>query len=126
MAILRSLLNDQLRRVERLIDVVDVDTVENLEIHLECLFGYLHHIYDRGIAPSIVRSSKLCRLSTISAISDSLHNESNMSATCVLNQSQVGKLGRPKYDLPYDQLVYFVEPGFNCGKISEMLGVSAR
>ncbi len=33
-AILRSLLNDQLRRLERLIDVVDVDTVENLEIRL--------------------------------------------------------------------------------------------
>ncbi len=85
-AILWSLLNDELRRVERLIDVVDVDTLENLKIRLECLFGYLHHIMMVVLLPVLLlrRSSKLyCRLlNSISAISDSLHNESNMSAMC--------------------------------------------
>ncbi len=52
-------MNDELRRVEQLIVVVDVDTVENLEIRLEYLFRYLHHIYDRGIAPSIVTEEVL-------------------------------------------------------------------
>ena len=31
---------------------------------------------------------------------------------------------RPKYDLPRGQLLYFIEHGFTCSRISSMLGVS--
>ena len=35
-----------------------------------------------------------------------------------------GLSGRPRYDLPREQLLYFIENGFSCNMISSMLGVS--
>ena len=41
-------------------------------------------------------------------------------------QSSTVSKGRPRYNLPVEQLVYFVEHGFTCIKISELLGISLR
>ena len=79
-SILGSLLNDELKRS---LDMVDVDTIENLEIRLERLFGYLHYIQDHRIAPSVVTDEILetfrMLLKSISAISDSVHDQKKIS-----------------------------------------------
>ncbi len=63
-------------------------------------------------------------LNTILVISNSFHNPAVVPSAPMIPHH--GRSGRPKYDLPYDQLVYFLEHGFTCSKISKMMGASER
>ncbi len=60
---------------------------------------------------------------SVGSVSDILQSQATSNVTSLIASN--GK-GRPRYDLPMDQLVYFVEHGFTCSRISEMLGISQR
>ena len=92
------------------------------------LYGILI-IRDNNLASNVVKREVLQAIKLLvncaRSVSDMLHNQAISSTTLLIPSN--GK-GRPtcRHDLPMERLVYFVEHGFTCTKISEMLGMSLR
>lgn len=126
-ATLMYVLREEFVRAERILSSHDVDTIENLQTRLECLYGYLIHIHDNDLASNVVREEVLETLrqliNCVRALYDILQNQATSHIASLIDTN---RKGRPRYDLPMDQLVYFVEHGFTCSKISNMLGISLR
>jgi hypothetical protein len=129
-ATLIIVLRDEFVRAERILSAShDEDTIANLQIRLECLYGYLIHIHDNDLASNVVRVEVLEMLrqllKCVQDISELLHSQLQFTSH-LSSLITTGRKGRTRYDLPSDQLVYFVEHGFTCSKISDMLGISQR
>ncbi len=126
-ATLTRVLRDEFGRTERTLASPDADSIENLHVRLERLYGYLIHIHDNNLAPNVVKVEILQAvrqlINCLGSVYDMLQNEATSSTPSLVPNN--GK-GRPRYDLPVEQLVYFVEHGFTCSKISDMLGISLR
>ncbi len=119
-------MRDEFERTERTLASPDADSIENLHVRLERLYGYLIHIHDNNLAPNVVKVDEVLQavrqlINCLGSVYDMLQNEATSSTP-----SLVPNNGKGRYDLPVEQLVYFVEHGFTCSKISDMLGISLR
>ena len=124
--VLRNVVSDELTRIERMLLVSDMSTVEILQIRIERLYGHLLYIHGNCLAPSVVSEEFLEKLRSllhlITTLSEDILNETGDHCHIPLIESR----GRPKYDLPRKQLLYFIEHGFTCSRISAMLQISQR
>ena len=121
--ILLDVLRAEFTRAERILASHEVDVIDSLLIRLEHLYGYLIHINDNGLAPNLVKEEAMRRsINCLKEVLDILNDQALSLVTPLANNGK----GRPRYDLPMDQLVYLVENGFTCSKISKMLGILQR
>ena len=111
----RQCLQNILRELEQ--RVAEDGSLENLQRRLAWLLSV------------IVRYENVINRAVVNLIADALSCigrsfEARSSATTV--QIFSGTPGRPKLDIPYEQLNFLVERGFTTVKIAELLGVSVR
>lgn len=125
--VLREVISEELSRIQRLLSTPDVEVLQNIEVRLESLYGHLLRIHQQGVASNIVNGEvlEIIRqvLHIISLTCQELEAESATSGQhlpLLVSHQQ----GRPKYDLPRGQLLFYIEHGFSCRQISSMLGVS--
>ena len=101
--------------------ISDMSTVETLQALIERLYG-------NAMAPNVVSKEFLETLRSlfclITTVSENTLNDTGDHCHIPLIESNTR--GRPKYDLPREQLLFFVEHGFTCSRISAMLGISER
>ena len=123
---LQNVLRAEFTRAERMLVSHEIDVIDDLLIHLECLYGYLIHINDNGLAPNVVNQELVETtrrlINCLKEVLDNVNNHQVMVTPLIANNRR----GRPQYDLPMDQLIYLVENGFTGTKISQMFGISLR
>ncbi len=124
----KTVLTAELTRIGRMLVYHDLDTLESVLIRLERMYGYLVHINDNGLVPSVVNDEFLDMVRTLLNIIVSICEdpEEECDNDNHLTTITSRRRGGPKYDLPEEQLVYFLDHGFSCTKISRMMGVSLR
>lgn len=124
---LRQVLANELSRIERMLDHHNLDVLESIQIRLERMYSQLIYINGIGLVASVLTDEFLdmvrALLNIIVSICEDPEQEvygSNLTSVVSCRR------GRPKYDLPEEQLVYFLDHGFTCTRISSMMGVSLR
>ena len=125
--VLREVLREELSKIHRILITPDVDAVENISIRLESLYGHLLRIYEQSLAPSVVNEEVLDIIRKLLNIISSTCEEFGVNSIVSDWQTPIvvsHQRGRPKYDLPRGQILFFIEHGFTCSRISSMLGIS--
>ena len=125
---LRDVLRAEFVKAERIIvsHDYDFDTLDSISNRFERLYGYLVYIYDNGLAVNVVKDDLMETMRRFINCIKSVSDMANYQASSFSVSPVISGKGRPHYDLPRDQLVYLVENGFTCSKISNMLGISQR
>ena len=124
---LSNLLVTETQAFQQRLQYPDGDEIDSIAMRAELLYGHVLRLQESNIAPNVVTDEvvEIIRrlFETLLTFSEELHYSSVDSAyqarTPLLNQQ-----GRPRYDLPREQLTYFIEKGFSCTQMCSMLGVS--
>jgi uncharacterized protein (DUF3820 family) len=94
----------------------------------ELLYGHILRLQESGIAPNVITDEvvEIIRslFKSLSTFSEGVHYRGSVSNAYQAHTPLLNQEGRPRYDLPQEQLTYFIEKGFTCTKICSMLGVS--
>lgn len=128
-------LREEMMRLSRTLEhpSVDVDFVDSLLLRVEALANQLLCVHENGLAPTVVtdevvglvfRLLHVLNNAKAKLLQDTIRLRSN-DVTVAISGEDVG-LGRPRFEVLREQLVYLIEHGFSCVQISEMMGVSLR
>lgn len=115
---LSSLLNE---------DALSVNSIEVLEIQLELVYRELVCLEALGdLSVSQVVALELCghALEEFRSLADSIGQHTGISPEYEL--SLTVSAGRPRYDVPQEQLQFLLESKFSVPQISSLLGISIR
>lgn len=104
------------------------DETYTLLVRLERLYGYLIYISDNGHARNVAKEDVLETIRRFIHCVKDIHDIFNVDQGSPFLRIPLIEhgVGRPRYDLPRDQLLYLLENGFTCDKVSKMLGISKR
>ena len=127
------ILRDETTRLLRLLanPTGDVDFIDGLLLRVEALSQQLLSVHEYRIAPTIVTDELVAiffRLLYVlnNAKTKLLQNTIRIRTNCSTVSNSGEDVGRPRFEVLREQLVYLIEHGFSCVQISEMVGVSLR
>ena len=123
--VLREVLLEELSRINRILLIPDSDSLSSVSVRLECLYGHVLGIHEQNVSSNIENEEVVDTICKLLSIVNSI-SEENFSCdnTWQIPDVIFGHRGRPKYDLPRDQLLYLIENGFTTSRICSMLCIS--
>ena len=118
----RNHIENSLLSILRQLENVDMDpnVYDSCYFRLDCVYHAVaryHDVIDEGNT----------LLNILTEARQIMSRKSENPAVCyIAGQVFTGERGRPKYNVPQDQLEYFLQKRFSVKEIAEMLGVSKR
>jgi uncharacterized protein (DUF3820 family) len=113
---------------QRTLEYPDINKIDSMVMRAELLYGHILRLQESGIAPNVITDEvvEIIRslFKSLSTFSEGVHYRGSVSNAYQAHTPLLNQEGRPRYDLPQEQLTYFIEKGFTCTKICSMLGVS--
>lgn len=129
-------LREETIRISRMLEhpSVDVEFVDGILLRVEALSHQLLCVHENGLAPTVVtgevvaivfRVLRILNDARTKLVQDTIRlrmNGCNPDTVSISGED----MGRPRFEVLREQLVYLIENGFSCVQISEMTGVSLR
>uniref|UniRef100_A0A1X7USS9 Integrase catalytic domain-containing protein n=1 Tax=Amphimedon queenslandica TaxID=400682 RepID=A0A1X7USS9_AMPQE len=124
--VLREVLLEELSRINRILLIPDSDSLNSASVRLECLYGHILRIHEQNVSSNIVNEEVVDTIRKLLSIVNSISEDDGFTCDSTWQLPDVidGHRGRPKYDLPRDQLQYLIENGFTTSRICSMLCIS--
>ena len=123
--VLREVLLEELSRINRILLIPDSDSLNSASVRLECLYGHTLRIYEQNVSSDIVNEEVVDTIRKLLSIVNTISEGDGFTCDNTWQLPVIdGHRGRPKYDLPRDQLQYLIENGFTTSRICAMLCIS--
>lgn len=123
---IRNRLHDSLTSITRELDEdsFDFDRIDGLQYRLDWLYNTAVRFLDLGVIDDrVVRSVQQARDCLVRCQGSS---PGYVSTLCRMQEIFSGERGRPKMEIPKEQLEFLVEKRFSAGDIAKLFSVSKR
>ena len=126
-SLLRSTLAREFTMVQQ--DLCTADErmeIEGVVLRIELLYGHVLRLHSSNLSRNIITDEVVDLIRSLYQTLTELIEEMRTSARSNFNTTVLfsGQRGRPMYDIPKEQLEYFIDNGFTVQMMSNMVGVS--